>query len=159
MLVAVSLLRNLAALAALCRLVPEAQALPATKVPFVSSASISGGTPATERSAGPRSLAALEAVRRSRAKQSTNPLEPLLDVDFVLDANNYLEDFINASDIPKQLYKEYYNDYVAPLNTTALVTATTEAARPPSWLASRSSGAPAPLTPLLRTRVQPPQSQ
>jgi len=35
------------------------------------------------------------------------PYEPLLDDDFIVDADNYLEDFINASDITKKLKDSY----------------------------------------------------
>lgn len=35
------------------------------------------------------------------------PFEPLLDEDFIYDADNYLEDFINASDIPAALKARY----------------------------------------------------
>jgi len=45
------------------------------------------------------------------------PFDPLMDDDFITDANNYLEDFINASDIPKKLKDKY--------TTTSTTTSTT----------------------------------
>merc|ERR1719245_2932612 len=35
------------------------------------------------------------------------PFEPLLDVDYILDANNYLEDYIVASNIPQRAARRY----------------------------------------------------
>ena len=51
------------------------------------------------------------------------PFEPLLDEDFITDADNYLEDFINASDIPKKL-----NDSYSTTSTTTSATSGLKAA-------------------------------
>jgi len=45
--------------------------------------------------------------------------DPLMDGDFIIDADNYLEDFINASSIPKKLADRYTT------STTTTTTATT----------------------------------
>lgn len=42
------------------------------------------------------------------------PFEPLMNVDVILDAANYLEDFINATEIPKEIAAQY-------IDTPALV--------------------------------------
>jgi len=48
------------------------------------------------------------------------PFDPAMDGDFIVDAKNYLEDFINASDIPKKLKDQYTTS-----STTTMTTATT----------------------------------
>jgi len=58
------------------------------------------------------------------------PYEPLLDDDLITDADNYLEDFINASDITKKL-KDSYSTSSTTTNATSgsKVRATTTAAK------------------------------
>merc|ERR1719433_1770907 len=55
-----------------------------------------------------------------RDKKPKYPFEPLLDDDFITDSDNYLEDFINASDIVRKLKWRY-----TPTTTTTTTTITT----------------------------------
>jgi len=43
-----------------------------------------------------------DTVTKTPSATRSELFEPLLDVDYILDADNYLEDFINASNIPLQ---------------------------------------------------------
>jgi len=53
------------------------------------------------------------------------PFEPLLDVDFILDADNYLEDYMNAPEIPQQLAEKYTLVSTMPSTSTTSTSTTT----------------------------------
>jgi hypothetical protein len=68
----------------------------------------------------------LDSVSLSRVKHIYKtpkyPFDPLMDGDFIVDADNYLEDFINASAIPKKL-KDRYTTHTT---TTTITNATSK---------------------------------
>eukprot|EP00419_Tripos_fusus_P049906 CAMPEP_0172823380 /NCGR_PEP_ID=MMETSP1075-20121228/17292_1 /TAXON_ID=2916 /ORGANISM="Ceratium fusus, Strain PA161109" /LENGTH=341 /DNA_ID=CAMNT_0013664507 /DNA_START=20 /DNA_END=1045 /DNA_ORIENTATION=+ len=60
------------------------------------------------------------------------PFDPLMDGDFMTDSNNYLEDFINASSIPKKLKDQYPTTSKSANAKTGLKANTTAATTQPS---------------------------
>mmetsp|Transcript_83922 Transcript_83922/g.237765 ORF Transcript_83922/g.237765 Transcript_83922/m.237765 type:complete len:374 (-) Transcript_83922:160-1281(-) len=61
------------------------------------------------------------------------PFEPLLDVDYILDSGNYLEDFIQAEDLPQGVAEQYTTSRATrpptSTRTTKSVTTTTRMTR------------------------------
>jgi len=53
------------------------------------------------------------------------PLDPLLDVDYIVDAENYLEDYIHAYDLPAQTAVKYTTSISTTMTTTTTTTTTT----------------------------------
>jgi len=77
------------------------------------------------------------------------PFDPLLDVDYILDADNYLDDYDHAYDIPQRLAERYLPD----TTTTTTVTTTTVTTTSTSSTSSTST-TPAPVTTILRTTTR-----
>lgn len=68
----------------------------------------------TSGSGTKRASAKMNVLRRNASDAQKYPLEPLMDVDYVLDSHNYLEKYVKADELVPDPYQEAAGKIIAP---------------------------------------------